>query len=584
MTERKHQVRLMWSVVMVALAFFGLSARLVYLHLGPCADRRMRMNDARRLEKDLTIGRGKILDCNGNILVLDLVKKEVCADPSVIISNHNLRAVALSIGKCLEIDPAVLIGRLDRPQSRFVYVKGYGRTISDEQADLIERMKFPGVFLNDVRVRSYPREESMSHVLGYVNLAGIGSAGIEQRWNDYIRGVPGLLISEVDGRRRELYDRRSLEISPRNGADIKLTLDHYVQYIVEQALETAVREHDARAAWAIVERVRTGEILAMASCPAYDLNHFRSAKPEQMQNQCIASVYEPGSTFKVVGVASALNEGVVIPSQIFDCEQGIWFYQRRPLRDYHSYGKLSVADIIKKSSNIGAAKIALLLGNKRFYSYLRAFGIGKLTGIELPGEEVGILRPPAEWSALSPTRIAIGHEVAVTALQMLGVMCAIANDGVLMKPYVVQQVVSADGRVLFQQQPVVVGRPIRPGTAAVMRKLLVRVTEQGGTGRRARVAGYTVAGKTGTAQKAVAGGYSSELNTASFVGFIPAEDPELAVIVVLDEPRKSFHTGGAVAAPVFKEIAEQSVRYLDILPMSDTTIASHIKQQRLTGI
>jgi len=263
----------------------------------------------------------------------------------------------------------------------------------------------------------------------------------------------------------------------------------------------------------------------------------------------------------------------VTPTQIFDCENGTWIYQRRPLHDFHPYGNLSVADIIKKSSNIGAAKIAVILGNERLYAYLKQFGIGECTGIELPGEEAGLLYPVAKWSAISTTRIAIGHEVAVTALQMLGVLCTIANDGVRMRPYIIQQVADADGRVLYQQAPVAVSQPIRADTARLMKSLLVRVTEEGGTGTRARVEGYSVGGKTGTAQKPIPGGYSDTLNMSSFMGFIPAEDPQLAIIVVLDEPSNDVRTGGYVAGPVFKEIAEQTVRYLDIPPQGDGSMA-----------
>ncbi|MBU4199083.1 MAG: penicillin-binding protein 2 [Verrucomicrobia bacterium] len=574
MIERKHKYRLIISAVIMVLALIGLSARLVFLHLGPYTERRVQINELRRLERDLNVARGKILDRNGNILALDLVQKEICADPVVVHSNHQAQAVALSLGNILQIDSATIMARLNSPASRFVYLIGYGRYVDDEQASEIIRMKFPGVFLNDVMVRSYPRGASMCHVLGYVNLEREGSAGIEQRWDRYLQGVTGLLISELDGQRRELYDRRTLEIKPRKGADVTLTIDQYVQYIVERALESAVSEHQAAAAWAIVECVRTGEILAMANWPGYDANQFRTTVPDVMRNRCVANLYEPGSTFKIAVVAAALNEQVVTSSQVFDCERGTWFYRGRPLRDYHPYDKLSVADVIKKSSNIGAAKIALLLGDAPFFRYLKAFGIGEMTGIELPGEEAGILHPVSKWQPISATRIAIGHEVAVTALQMLGVICAIANDGMLMKPYIVQRVTGSDGHVLFEQKPVVVSRPIRPETAAEMKRLLTRVTEEDGTGRRARVEGYTVGGKTGTAQKPIPGGYSDVLNMASFTGFIPAEDPQLAIIVVLDEP-KNVRTGGAVAAPVFKEIAEQSVRYLDIPPAGNDNFASH---------
>jgi cell division protein FtsI (penicillin-binding protein 3) len=524
---------------------------------------------------DLNGQRGKIRDRDGNILALDLVKKELCADPAMILSNRQAQVVSTVLGQILQVAPDSLLNRLRLPANRFVYLNGYGRYLDDAQADEIKRMKLTGIWLNDAMVRTYPRLNSACHVLGYVNLQRAGSAGIEQRWDRYLRDIPGLLISELDGRRNELYDRRMLEIKPCRGADVTLTLDQYVQYITENALEKAVREHQAAGGWVIVESVRTGEILAMANWPAYDANQFRQTSPEVMRNRCIADVYEPGSTFKIAVVSAALNEGVVTSSQIIDCEGGTWFYRGRPLRSYHPAGLLTVADVIKESDNIGAAKIALMLGDARLHRYLKSFGVGARTGIDLPGEEAGILHPLHKWLPISATRIAIGHEVSVTALQMLGILCAIANDGVLMKPYIVRQVAGPDGRILFEQQPTVVSRPIRPETAAEMRRLLVRVTEKGGTGVKARVEGYTVGGKTGTAQKPVPGGYSDILNMASFAGFIPAEDPQLAIIVVLDEPKaNNVRTGGAVAAPAFREIAEQAIRYLDIPPGGNNIIAS----------
>ena len=578
MIERRYRNRLIGLAILMMLALIGVSTRLVYLHfhLGPGVDRGARITAMRQFRERLAVGRGKILDRNGNVLVLDLVKKELCASPAKIASNRNAQAVAETIGRILNIEPRVLMDRIiDRPERQFIYVAGFGHVLEDDQAEALMREKLPGIFLKDVMARSYPRGASLCHVLGYVNLASErnGCAGIEQRWDRYLRGVPGLLVSEKDGRRHEMYDRRLLEIKSRPGANVTLTIDQYVQYIVERALENAVREQRATAAWAIVERVRTGEILAMANIPAFDPRAYRATAPDTMRNRCIANNFEPGSTFKVIVVAAALNEKLVAPTQIFDCENGAWFYQRRTLHDFRPHGNLSVADIIKKSSNIGAAKIAVLLGNERLYAYMKQFGIGERTGIELPGEEAGLLWPVSKWTALSPTRIAIGHEVAVTALQMLGVLCAIANDGVRMKPQIVQQVTDADGRVLYQQSPVAVSQPIRPDTARLMKSLLTRVTEKGGTGTRARVKGYNVAGKTGTAQKAIPGGYSDTRNMSSFMGFLPSEDPQLAIIVVLDEPSNDVRTGGYVAGPVFKEIAEQSVRYLDIASQVDAAVA-----------
>ncbi|MDD5482136.1 MAG: penicillin-binding protein 2 [Kiritimatiellae bacterium] len=582
MTELKYQYRIFFVVLIVLGALNGLIARLVYLHFrfGEGEDRSMRIIDARRLETDLLVARGKIFDRRGNTMALDIVKKEICADPELVLSRDSVRSVAENVARTLNADPAHIRERLNQPGRHFVYLGGYGRPVEAEQALQLEKMKLPGVFLRDMMVRSYPRGSSMCHVLGFVNFDSerVGSAGIEQQWHKYLHGVHGLLISELDGRRHELYDRRLFELKPRAGADLTLTLDHYVQYVVEEALRKAVNENRASAGWAIVEEVKTGAILAMANYPDYDPNNFRNVSPEWMRNRCVGVNYEPGSTFKVAIIASALNENVVRSSQIFDCENGAWYYRKKPLRDFHPYGELSVADIIKKSSNIGAAKVALLLGEEKLFQYLRAFGLGRPTGIDLPGEESGILHPLSEWTPISITRVAIGHEIAVTSLQMLQVIAAIANEGVLMRPYVVRQIKSPEGQVLFEQRPKIAGRPIKAETAREMRRLLARVTEEGGTGRRAFVDGYSVAGKTGTAQKAVPGGYSDALNMASFAGFIPAEEPQLAIIVVLDEPRGTVHTGGAVAGPVFSEIAGQIVHYLDV-PPSPEALAEGANQQ-----
>jgi cell division protein FtsI (penicillin-binding protein 3) len=313
-----------------------------------------------------------------------------------------------------------------------------------------------------------------------------------------------------------------------------------------------------------VQRVRTGEILAMASRPAYDPNEFRTTEPLSRLNRAIGCVYEPGSTLKAATISAALNEGTVSPATVFDCESGAWSYAQRVLHDVHPYGPLTVADGVKKSSNILTAKVALTLGPERLHRYLRAFGLGAPLRVDLPGEEAGIVRPLRTWSAVDPTRIAIGQGVSVTALQMLGVICAIANDGVLMRPYVVSSVSRADGGALLRRGPEVLSRPIRPDTAAVMRGLLARVTEDGGTGTKARVEGYEVAGKTGTAQKPVNGVYGDEC-VASFVGFLPARSPRIAAIVVVDEPQAE-RMGGAVAAPLFSRIAGEAVRCLDIPP------------------
>ncbi|MFC1499066.1 peptidoglycan D,D-transpeptidase FtsI family protein [Verrucomicrobiota bacterium] len=564
MNDRGILRRSALSGVFLTLAIIGLGVRLAFLHLGMPEKVRNRLQKVSSFEKKILANRGNIYDCRGrkNILALNLAVKDVCADPSAIVKCRKVDITASELAKDLELPFNDLASALNRPQRRFAYIK---RFVHKEKIEEIKQKELTGVFFRDATIRYYPHKTFMSHVLGFVNHEGTGSAGVEQRMDKYLQGSPGFVKSQVNALREELYSRRDDCIPALEGADIFLTIDQNIQHMAEKALDELMAKHQAKGAWIIVERIKTGEILAMASRPTFDLNEFRYSDQASRLNRAVGYVYEPGSTFKAGVIAAALNEGVVTPETVIDCENGAWLYKGRILRDYHPYGKLTVADIIKKSSNIGTAKIALKLGEKQLYDYLKSFGIGGRLGIDLPGEECGILHPVRKWSNISSTRIAIGQGVAVTALQMLGTVCAIANDGVLMRPYVIKKVSRSDGIVLLKRSPEVLARPISPETAEIMRMLLSRVTEQGGTGRRAGIDGYRVAGKTGTAQKPVPGGYSNTDHMASFVGFLPAESPEIAAIVVVDTPQPS-HTGGVVAAPAFKNIVSQIVRYLDIPP------------------
>jgi cell division protein FtsI (penicillin-binding protein 3) len=401
----------------------------------------------------------------------------------------------------------------------------------------------------------------------------VGSAGIEQRWDPYLKGRPGLRQSERDGNRRETYTHRSLEIAPQEGADIYLTLDQNIQYFTEKALDFAMTNFQPKAAWAIVEEVRTGGILAMASRPAYDLNAYNDVGADVRLNRAVGVNFEPGSVFKVGVVAAALNEGLIATNDLFDCENGMWFYAGRPLKDFHPYGILDVVGILRKSSNIGAAKIAVMLGDARLYRYLTAYGLNQPTGLEVPGEESGILNPVGKWAKVDITRIAMGHSVAVTALQMLNILCCIGNDGFLMKNHLVRKVVDKNGVVLQENKPAARARPLTERTAMQMRQMLTEVTRAGGTGTRAAIKGYDVAGKTGTAEKIGPDGhYVKNENISSFMGLVPAERPEIGIIVVLDNPTdpvNKLRTGGMTAGPVFARIAEPVAHYLDIRPLEE---------------
>lgn len=365
------------------------------------------------------------------------------------------------------------------------------------------------------------------------------------------RVLPAELASRAEewGLSKAVIDKVGQKM--QGGADIQLTLDKNIQQYVEQALEAAMTNFHPQAAWAIVEEVRTGAILAMASLP--------NSEP----NRATGMVFEPGSIFTVGVVAAALNEGRIATNDLFDCENGSWTYGGKPVKDFHPYGILDVTGILRKSSNIGAAKIAVQLGPKDLQNYLKSFGFGRTTGLEVTDEESGALNPPSKWSKVSLVRLAMGHEVAVTALQMLNVLCCIGNDGLLMKPHLVRQVVNKDGVILLKTKPEALGQPITARTAELMRLMLTEVTREGGTGTRAAVPGYNVAGKTGTAEKIVDGHYLESENIASFMGLLPAERPEIGIIVVLDNPRP-LRTGSISAAPVFAQIAAAVAGHLGI--------------------
>ncbi len=564
MTETGGSTRFVFIVVLLGLAMGVLVGRLAYLHLGGGTHIQASAAKQRVFKQTLSVPRGRILDGSpsAGILAVNVGVKDIWVDPSLLNVSNRVGITLTRLAPLVPVNMADLLPRLNKTNSQYAVVARY---VSADQAEEVAKLKLPGVHMSDSSIRSYPQNMMLCHILGFANSEGVGSSGIELALEKYLKGSPGMIESRLDGRRREMVERRTQEIPSKNGSDVVLTIDQQLQYMLEKSIDAAMERNRSKAAFAIMQRVQTGEILAMVSRPGFDPNKFREAKDHQKLNRAIGYVYEPGSTFKVSVIAAALNEGIVTPETMFDTENGRWLYQKKVLRDYHAYSKLNVADILKKSSNIGAAKIAIMLGDARMDRYLRSFGIGRKLGLDLPGEEGGILASVSKWSAISSSRIAIGQGVAVTGLQMLGMLCAIGNGGKLMKPYVVKEVIADDGTVLLRRQPQVISQPIRPDTAALMCRLLARVCEEGGTGTKARVDGFSVGGKTGTAQKPVAGHYSETDYMASFVGFIPADKPEIGMIVVFDEPQP-LHTGGAVSAPVFGEVAEQAVRYLGIIP------------------
>lgn len=595
MAGAKYKGRVISLVTLVLLVFTAIGARLSVLHLHPPEWVLEPIEDGYMFEWNPMGSRGRIVDRNGQILAMDRPSYHLYVDPKYIAGLGNADDVCKYLSMEFDLSESEIRAELANTNSQYRVLKKY---LSDKRIERFERkglgvvyslpeplesgterVYLRGVKFAEVPVRSYPKGPLMAHVVGFANREGSGAAGIELRYNEVLEGKAGKLVSEFDGSGKEIYRKRQVDIPAQDGATVTLTLDQQLQYVVEKTIEKTCHEFSAKAVWAIVQDVRTGEILAMASYPTYDLNSYGDPRtpPEWRRNRAISFNYEPGSTMKAGVIAAALDNHIVKEDDIFDCENGYWVYGGKALRDSHGEGEISVAEIIKVSSNIGTAKIALQMGNDLVYDSLRKFHFGSRLGVGIPGEEGGIFYPPDKWSKISITRIGMGHEIGVTAMQVLSMMSAIAFNGYQMKPYLVKAVTAPDGTVIEENRPQVIGRPISPETSRRMRTLLAAVTEEGGTGTKAQVEGYSVGGKTGTAQKirpaSEGGGYYSKNFTSSFVGFLPVDDPAISIIVVADDPgewdengRKIKYYGGTVCGPAFKEIAEFAVRYLRIAP------------------
>ncbi len=554
--------------------------------------------------------RGDIFDRHGLLLASTERFKILCADPSRIGKYY--RPLGAVLAAHLKVDAEALIKRL-RPREQ---TNSAGKTVIDphvrlrvkvteeewksvqalmaklkvtnesllsrEERKFLNVLRRQAIFVEpvDSQRRCYLNGELAAHVLGFVRMEerlvrnqpvfyAVGQAGVEASFDRHMQGVLGWRKTETDSRRRELVAFRSMDIKAQAGLNVHLTIDAGVQAIVEEELKKGVEESRPLAATVIVVRPQTGEILALANYPTYDPNHHGDYPIENRRNRAISDQFEPGSTFKTISVASALNENAVHLDSQIDCENGLIYFKGKPLRDDHHYDVLTVKGVLAKSSNIGTFKIAQLLGEERLYLALQQFGIGSTTGIALPFERRGTLRPLERWSGLSISRIPIGYEVAVTPLQITMAMCAIANGGWLMRPLIVRHLSDEEGNVVIACPPEKVLRVMATDTALQMTEALESVVREGGTAPRARLEHYTVAGKTGTARKYIPNvGYSRSKYYASFIGFLPTERPEIVISVIFNEPKGSIY-GGVISGPVFKEIAIKLANYLNITPSNE---------------
>lgn len=499
--------------------------------------------------------RGGIYDRNMHPLAVNVVSYSLYAVPPRV---KNLSAVTDALVAILPLDKAFVEERLSRDK-QFVWL---ARKLDWEMMEKIRSLGLAGIYFAKESRRSYPNTLMASQLIGFAGLDNVGLEGLERAYDAYLRGAPGWTYVFRDARQRSLSTEDILQ-PPTDGSSVVLTIDEVIQYIVEREIDKVVEKYHPKGVSIVVLDVRTGAILGLANRPAYDPNEPGKYPIDARRNRAVTDFFEPGSVFKIVTASAALNEGVFSLRDKVFCENGEFRVANHTLHDVHPYGWLTFKEVIGQSSNIGTTKVAQKLGAEKLYDYAHAFGVGISTGSGIPGEVDGILKPVTAWSKTSIGAIPIGQEVCVTALQLAAAIAAIGNNGILMKPYVVSAVVDKQGEVLKSFEPQEVRQVITDEVSLKMREVLEWVVTNG-TGKLAQSQIYRFAGKTGTAQKVEANGtYSHSKFVASFLGFAPVEDPEIAVVVIADEPRPYYY-GGVVSAPAFRAITEDVLKYLQV--------------------
>ncbi|MDH5768534.1 MAG: penicillin-binding protein 2 [Nitrospirota bacterium] len=505
--------------------------------------------------EDVHVRRGIIVDRRGRELALNLELESLYCDPENLeLDNEGTKRLASAIAK----EPKVILAKVPA-EGRFAWI---ARKLEHDTTERVKELHIKGLgFLTEAK-RFYPKGELASHILGFVGIENQALEGVELRYDNYLKTTGGKVFFRRDASGRTLSSGVDIEAK---GNNVVLTIDEGLQYLVEKELDKAMVRWRAAAASVIMMDPFTGEILALANRPSYNPNSPGSVSSSDRRNRAITDCYEPGSTFKIIIGVASLEEKVAKQNTVFDVSKGSIDAGGKTIRDVHKYGILTFKEVIQKSSNVGSIMIGMRLGKERLYKYARLLGIGEKTGIDLPGEVSGWIRLPERWSGTSIGAIPIGQEVAVTPLQMLRAYSAIANGGFLVRPHVVSEIISPKGQVLASLRDKEKKQIISAKTADTFKDILKSVVEEGGTGRSASVEGDEVAGKTGTAQiiNPKTKRYSKEKYVSSFVGFVPADNPRLAMIVVIYEPKGQIY-GGVVAAPVFRDIANQALSYLNI--------------------
>jgi len=543
----------------VVLVFWcsAICLRLVYLQIFRYGSFEQRAQHQQQRTVEVSARRGIIYDRAGRELAMSVSVDSAFAVPTEI---PNLAQTISLISRITKNDPHELLARCKAAKT-FCWV---ARKADGETAARIRALNLRGIYFQKESKRFYPKGELAAQIIGYVGTDDEGLSGIEREYDEKLRGRPGEMLISVDARRKWFG---SVEKQPEPGENVVLTIDQQIQYIAEKELAAAIESTRAISGTIVVENPHTGEILALANRPTFDPNQTREITPEKLKNHAVSDVYEPGSTFKLVTISAALDENLTRPDEKFDCQMGSIVVFGRRIHDWHPFGVLSVSDILARSSDVGAIKIALRVGDERMYKYIRAFGFGQQTGIELPGETRGLTKPLNRWSKVSIGAIAMGQEIGVSPLQLAAMVSSIANDGVMVRTRMVAATTephSAPAEIAFH--PTQERRVISTTTAALMRQMMQGVVLlPHGTGHKAILEGYSSAGKTGTAQKIdpATHTYSRTKYIASFAGFAPVNNASIVVAVIIDSPQGKHH-GGDVGAPVFQRVAQQVLEYLHL--------------------
>jgi len=561
----KSEFRPILIFLVFIFSFLTLFNRLINLQVLEAQEYVEFANDQQNRNYNLFAQRGKIYDRNGKELALSLHQVTIFANPYFIKDQLN---TAIKLGEILNMDVEKLKEKLSKPDCGFVYI---ARKISPELADRIMDLNLDGIYSAREDKRFYPKDSQACHLIGFVGLDNNGLAGVELEYEKQLHGIDGKMSVKQDGLGRVIPGTYTLKSDPVDGYDLHLTIDENIQFYAESRLKKAIKETKAIRGSVIIMEPHTGEILAMANYPDFDLNEFDKSGNDSLKNIAISHNYEPGSILKFVTVASVIDSGAVSKDAIFHLPPTIKVGGKiisEPFR--HVVKDYSVADILINSANVGTVILSQQMTNEVYYNYLFRFGFGQPTGIDLPGEEIGVFNHYSQWSGSSKATISFGQGISITPIQLLRAMCIIANDGIDPNPHIVKRIYGENGDIDYFPQPrIVEKRVISYENAETIKSMLVRVVEEG-TGKNAQIPGYEIAGKTGTAQKPIEGerGYYTDKSICSFMGFTPADDPVLACVVMIDEPSTEDGRvwGSTIAAPVFKDVMSFTLNYLRIPP------------------